>query len=415
MTRRSLRARLMLLLAVVVGAVLLIAAAVMSQQTLGEGATRLARMVTAAVTALDRALPQNTGPAERASLARLVVQLSDHPPAHETPNALLGLEVLRRLQAERPTPDELRFASGPPVRLWFRSRTVPDLWIGLPLEHLRDPVARASVWILVLAGVVVWIAAGVLARQLLRPLERVAAAADAVLAGRPPAGLLDGASAEVARVVDALTVAATALHEQNTARERMLVGLSHDLRTPLARLRFALELGDEADPAQRTGMIADIDEMDALIGEALALARGGGDEARQSLDLVPLLRELAQRFGVQAEVRCAALPPSCVVLVQPLALRRALGNLVQNALRHGAPPVTLDLACSDTYVEVVVQDNGHGPDHADAGTRGFGIGLSVVRAVAAAHGGELVLRTLDSGFAAILRLPASVPAASRSR
>ncbi len=415
MTRRSLRARLMLLLAVVVGAVLLIAAAVMSQQTLGEGATRLARMVTAAVTALDRALPQNTGVAERASLARLGVQLSDHPPAHETPNALLGLEVLRRLQAERSIPDELRFSGGPPVRLWFRSRTVPDLWIGLPLEHLREPVARASVWILVLAGVVVWIAAGVLARQLLRPLERVAAAADAVLAGRPPVDLLDGASLEVARLVDALTAAATVLHDQNAARERMLVGLSHDLRTPLARLRFALELGDDADARQRTGMIADIDEMDALIGEALTLARGGGDEARRSVDLVPLLQDLARRVGVQADVRCGSLPERCLATVQPLGLRRALGNLVQNALRHGTAPVLLDLDCSDAGVEIRVQDAGPGPEHADAGTRGFGIGLSVVRAVAAAHGGELVLRTLDSGFAAILRLPATVPAASRSR
>jgi two-component system osmolarity sensor histidine kinase EnvZ len=405
MSRPRLRHRLLLLVAAIVASVLLIAAVVMAQQTLGEGATRLARMVGAAVAALDRALPQNLGAAERASLARLGVELSSTPPAHQPPSAALARELLARLDGRHPVPADLRFSPGPPIRLWFRSRTVPSLWIGLPLEHLREPVARASIWILVLASLVVWTAAGVIARQLARPLERVAAVADDLLAGAAPPDLLEGATRETEQLVAALAAAARAQREQNAARERLLIGLSHDLRTPLARLRFAIELGDAADAGARAGMVADIDEMDALIGEALALARGAGDEALQSLDLVALLVELAQRASMQGEVRCAALPSSLPWRVQPLALRRALGNLIQNALRHGAPPVLLALEATTDAVCIEVRDHGRGPAAAGSGTRGFGIGLSVVRAVASAHRGDLELCTLADGFAARLRLP----------
>ena len=405
MSRPRLRSRLLLLLAAVVGSVLLIAAAVMAQQTLGEGATRLARMVGAAVAALDRALPQNRGAGERASLARLGVQLSAAPPPHQVPDTLLGRELMATLQRDRRIPDELHFSTGPPVRIWFRSRSVPSLWIGLPLENLREPVARASFWILLLAGAVVWVGAGVLARQLLRPLERVAAAAPRVLAGDPPADLLDGATHETEQLVAALASAARVLREQAAARERMLVGLSHDLRTPLARLRFALELGDDTDPLARAGMLDDIGEMDALIGEAMALARGAGDEARQPLDLAPLLAELAARFRVLGEVRCAPVAAPLVVVAQPSALRRALGNLVQNAFRHGAAPIELSARALADTIEIEVRDHGRGPEQADVGTRGFGIGLSLVRAVAAAHGGQLEQRTLEHGFAAVLCLP----------
>lgn len=407
MSRPRLRSRLLLLLTAVVGSVLLIAAAVMAQQTLGEGATRLARMVGAAVAALDRALPQNRGSEERASLARLGVQLSQTPPPHQRPDTLLGRELMATLQRDRRIPDELHFSSGPPVRIWFRSRSVPELWIGLPLENLREPVARASFWILLLAGAVVWIAAGLLARQLLRPLERVAAAAPRMLAGDPPGDLLDGATRETVQLVEALDRAARTLREHNAARERMLVGLSHDLRTPLARLRFALELGDDADPATRAAMFDDIAEMDALIGEALALARGGGDEPVQLIALAQLLAELATRSRVLGDVRCAAVEPTLQVAAQPTALRRALGNLVQNALRHGAAPVLLSAREVHGEVEIEVRDQGRGPGQADVGTRGFGIGLSVVRAMATAHGGRLELRTLDHGFAAVLCLPRS--------
>ncbi|MCC6562190.1 MAG: hypothetical protein IT478_12590 [Xanthomonadales bacterium] len=405
MSRPRLRSRLLLLLAAVVGSVLLIAAAVMAQQTLGEGATRLARMVGAAVAALDRALPQNRGAEERASLARLGVQLSNAPPPHQVPDTLLGRELMATLQRDRRIPDELHFSTGPPVRIWFRSRSVPELWIGLPLENLREPVARASFWILLLAGGVVWVGAGVLARQLLRPLERVAAAAPRVLGGDPPADLLDGATQETEQLVAALAGAARVLREQAAARERMLVGLSHDLRTPLARLRFALELGDDADPLARAGMLDDIGEMDALIGEAMALARGAGDEVRQPLDLGPLLAELAARFRVLGEVRCLPVAAPLLVVAQPSALRRALANLVQNAFRHGAAPIELSARALGETIEIEVRDHGRGPEQADVGTRGFGIGLSLVGAVAAAHGGQLEQRTLERGFAAVLCLP----------
>ena len=406
MNRDTLRGRLFWLLAAVVGSVLLIAASVMAQQTLATGASGMARMSAAAIAALDRALPQNRGAGERASLARLGVQISATPPPHSAPQYPLGREVLARLATTRRVPEDLRFDAGEPLRLWFRSRSVPDLWIGLPLEHLREPVARASIWILLLAGAIVWLAAMLIARQLMRPIERVAAAAPDILAGHMPAQLLQGATRETERMVEALAQAARVVREHNSAREQLLIGLSHDLRTPLARLRFALELGDDADARTRVGMLDDIGEMDALIGEALALARGSNDEPRSAVDLAALLRDIAGRFRVQGDVRCDEGVDAVVCVVQPLAVRRALGNLVQNALRHGAEPIELALRMHGDVLELGVRDHGRGPAEAGSGTRGFGIGLSVVRAVATAHRGSLELRTLADGFEAVLILPA---------
>jgi two-component system osmolarity sensor histidine kinase EnvZ len=199
----------------------------------------------------------------------------------------------------------------------------------------------------------------------------------------------------------------------------MLAGVSHDLRTPLARLRIALELGDASDPERRKAMVDDLEQLDGALEQCLAFVRDGRDEALREIDVAAIagqligLRALADSWQVDA-------PSFLRMEVRPTLIRRALANLIDNAERHGAAPFELTLRRDDVGLLVTVGDRGHGVRPALLGELGqpflrgdpargggsSGLGLSIVARIAKLHGGTLQLRNRDDGgFEARLRIP----------
>jgi len=200
-------------------------------------------------------------------------------------------------------------------------------------------------------------------------------------------------------------------------RTEMLAGVSHDLRTPLTRLRLALAMlpshgSLRQDVADMTG---DVNEMERMIGGYLAFARGEGWEQAQPVDLSAMLEEVAtgaRRAG--AEVQLTA-PPALTLPLRPDAVRRAVTNLVDNARRH-ARRIGLSAEPKERSVHVLVDDDGPGipvdrresvfrPFETGAGG-GTGLGLTIARDIVRAHGGEIVLEQSPmGGLRARIRLP----------
>jgi len=207
-------------------------------------------------------------------------------------------------------------------------------------------------------------------------------------------------------------------------RALLLAGISHDLRTPLARLRMETELS-VADAEARAGMAADIAEMDRTIGQFLDFARPQGldGKAKLTTDLAALLTEIAARYGER--VKCRLAKADFQIPVHPEPLRRAIVNLIENALRHAglAVPIELELSREGSKLVIAILDRGPGIAPAEAerlkqpftrgeaartGAGGAGLGLAIVERIAKAHAGRLELLPRDGGgLAARIILPFS--------
>ena len=200
-------------------------------------------------------------------------------------------------------------------------------------------------------------------------------------------------------------------------RTEMLAGVSHDLRTPLTRLRLALAMlpADGALATDAAEMTADVEEMERMISGYLAFARGEQAEQAQPTNLPEMLRDVAasaRRAG--ADIRVQAPGPLTLPLRQD-AIRRAITNLVDNARRH-ATSITLAATAQERSVLVMVDDNGPGipPDRRESVFRPFesdaaggtGLGLTIARDIVRAHGGDITLEeSAMGGLRARVRLP----------
>ncbi|WP_288987834.1 ATP-binding protein [uncultured Sphingopyxis sp.] len=194
-------------------------------------------------------------------------------------------------------------------------------------------------------------------------------------------------------------------------KDRMLGAVGHDLRTPLASLRVRVEQVD--DDRLREKMIASIEEMTAMLADILALARSGaGTEAPEAIALPLLLRELTADYGEQGKDVAAGALAEAAVRARPMLLRRALRNLIDNALAYGVR-ARLSVVREGDHARIIVSDDGpgltdeqirtlvepfaRGEQSRNRATGGAGLGLSIAREIAAGEGGELVLANRPGG------------------
>ena len=271
-------------------------------------------------------------------------------------------------------------------------------------------------WLLGTAALLFGLAALILRNQV-RAISRLANAADAFGKGQDPGALRPEGASEVRQAAAAFNRMRERLLRFVQQRTEMLAGVSHDLRTPLTRLRLALAMlpTDPVLSADIAEMTADVDEMERMVGGYLAFARGEGEEPAREVDLAALLQEVAgaaRRSGAAVELEA---PDALNLTLRADAVRRALTNLVDNARRH-ARRVLLAAQQQGRTVIVTVDDDGPGipPEQRESVFRPFesgarggtGLGLTIARDIVRAHGGDIELSASPlGGLRARVRLP----------
>ncbi|RRD57765.1 HAMP domain-containing protein [Comamonadaceae bacterium OH2545_COT-014] len=354
--------------------------------------------------------------------------------------------------------EELVARLGPGTLVASRVNDEPGLWVGFSIEGdsywLLMDRSRVSallaggawlLWIVTLCAVSL-VGAALLARLINRPLKALAAAAARVRSGDYVGHRLDenAASREVREVNIGFNRMADQLSQIELDRAQMLAGISHDLRTPLARLRLETEMS-VPDPVAREHMAADITQVDAIIDKFLDYARPEQQASPQPVNLAEIVESSAYPFSVRDDMQVLVdVPHDLRVLADEVELGRVLSNLLENARRYGKAPdtgvttVQITASAVEQHVFVRVRDHGRGVpaevlpkltrpffrgDAARTAATGAGLGLSIVAKMVQNMGGKLNLgNAIGGGLVAAIRLqrapenrPAGAPASAPGR
>jgi two-component system osmolarity sensor histidine kinase EnvZ len=382
-------------------------------------AKQMAQMVVSVVNLTRAAIVTAHADKRRALLRELSERESIHVYPAETGEKLLpppDIRFVHMLHAEirRQLGEDTRFASGiGDLHGFFISFHIDDdeYWVMLP----RDRVERQFPWqwlgwtalalLLSLAG------AWLIVSRINRPLKALAAAAADIGKGRRPEPLPESGPVEIETLARSFNQMSQDLARLDADRALILAGVSHDLRTPLARLRLSTEMSG-SDEALKQGMIADIADMDSIIGQFLDFARTQSEEPLEPTDAAALAREVVEQQQRLGHALRARIEPVPVQALRRLGIKRLISNLVDNALAYGEKEVCVGTRAEGGRLILEVLDRGPGipPQEAErlkqpftrlekarSGKGGSGLGLAIVDRIARHHGGALELLPREGG------------------
>src|SRR5258706_4020449 len=365
-----------------------------------------------------------------AHLAPVGANLEAQQRAVEELHARLGIDLALFASDGRPLATAGQPVPSPPPRRqnggWVYGRGGPAWAIRLPDDRWvvarPPPRPRRPVWGIIgflgVIALVVAICAYPLVRRLTRRLERLQAGVESLGAGDLSARVKVEGKDEVARLEGSFNRSAGCIEELVTAHKMLLANTSHELRTPLSRIRLGLELmRDNPTPERRAEIEKDIGELDGLIEQILLSSRLDAVttiDLEEDIDLLALAAEEAARYEC-----CSVTGHPIVVRGDRALLQRLVRNLLDNAERHGAPPIEVEVRVEADRALLTVADQGAGlrsgdeeqvfsPFYRVAGSKaaGAGLGLALVRQIARQHGGDAVWAgTVDRSSAICVSIP----------
>jgi two-component system osmolarity sensor histidine kinase EnvZ len=402
--------------------------------------TQLSQLVVSQIRLTQSAL--EALPAERRASTRpwlnarsggvlLVPLAAAEPPPQLVQMSPITRQLLDDLRPRLPSgASDVRWSPSQHGTLWVRlSIAGESFWFIESGLQLEGEFSAAALLLMVLTGLLSVAGAALIQRRINRPLSRLVQAANELAKGESAPRLSEEGPEEIATVARAFNQMSASLAQMDADRTVVLAGVSHDLRTPLTKMRLAIEmLSKGGDEVLIGSMLRSAAEMDAIIDQFLDYARAGSGEEMRYADLNELIRECAERQAAYGHVLPLCLQDLPDLPLRVSSIRRAVDNLVENALRYGGPEVLIDSRLMQEAARVSVLDRGPGISAREietlkkpfargtnsAGVAGSGLGLAIVDRIVRAHGGYFTLLPRDGGgLEARIDLPIDYRVASR--
>ena len=310
-------------------------------------------------------------------------------------------------------PAEVRISPGDEYLFWIRPPQAPHLWVKIPLLGMAKNSFSPLIFFLVIIGLLSVIGGWLFVRQLNRPLKSLQLAAEDVGRGDFPEPLIERGTSEITAVTQAFNHMSKGIKQLEEDRNLLMAGISHDLRTPLTRIRLASEMMSEQDIFLKEGIEIDIDDMNNIIDQFIDYIRHDSKDKAELGDLNVLVEEVLNVETPSDRVihfnagDCPQIP------LRHVAVKRALANLVQNALRYTSDEIDVltGVDKAKAYAFVIVSDHGDGIPNADIerlfqpftqgdtarGGEGSGLGLAIIKRIVDTHGGRVELTNKEEG------------------
>ncbi len=310
-------------------------------------------------------------------------------------------------------PAEVRISSGDEYLFWIRSPQAPHLWVKIPLLGMEKNSFSPLIFFLVIIGLLSVIGGWLFVHQLNRPLKSLQLAAEDVGRGDFPEPLIERGTSEIMAVTQAFNHMSKGIKQLEEDRNLLMAGISHDLRTPLTRIRLASEMMQDKDEFLKEGIETDIEDMNNIIDQFIDYIRHDSKDKAELGDLNLLVEEVlhvetpSDRVIHFTSSDCPKIP------LRHVAVKRALANLIQNSLRYttGEIEVLTGVDKVKACAYIIVSDQGKGIPDSDIerlfqpftqgdtarGGEGSGLGLAIIKRIIDTHGGYVELSNKETG------------------
>ncbi|MBM7072780.1 two-component system sensor histidine kinase EnvZ [Shewanella sp. 202IG2-18] len=316
---------------------------------------------------------------------------------------------------------EVRVMQAQHLQVWIRPPQAPSIWIKVTLNSgiNEDQLSPLTLYLLVIGALSV-IGGWMFARKQNKPLRRLQKAALSVSKGSFPQSLPLEGSTELVEVTNAFNRMASSMKQLEQDRALLMAGISHDLRTPLTRIRLASEMMVEEDEYLKDGIVNDIEDMDAIINQFIAYIRQDQQELVELISINRLLKEVADaetHRDVDIELELGHCPD---ISIRAVSIKRVITNLVENACRYGNGWIKISSYTTKSSVCFCIEDNGPGiaEDQIETvfqpftqgdsarGSVGSGLGLAIIKRIVEGHLGKVTLcNRKEGGLRAEVELP----------
>ncbi|WP_157980942.1 two-component system sensor histidine kinase EnvZ [Aliidiomarina shirensis] len=316
---------------------------------------------------------------------------------------------------------EIRIGSQDRLYIWVQTSSNPR-WFRVPMAYLDDGRFSPLIVFLLLIGLFSVIGAAWFARSLNQPLKRLEYAAEQMVRGDYPQRLPEKGASELQAVIRAFNRMTRTMSQVEDDRALLLAGISHDLRTPLTRIRLAAEMMDDSDPLVE-GIISDIDDLNGILAQFSDFARARERVGFEFCNLNDLLKEVVTSSQyIEQDLINLNLQRLPDMELQPVAIKRIIANLMVNAKRYGSQPFEIQsgLSFDEEYVWFSIRDHGVGiPEeqlesmfepftrgNTARSDEGSGLGLAIVKRFTLMHSGKIEARNeTDGGLNIKISLP----------